>query len=100
LQNALEPIAPISSNRLLILAKKTMPADDLKGLIAWPKSNPDKASMAIPKAGSNVAGILFQKETGTRFQFIRYRGGGPATGTASPHPREECIVPVCGIPLW
>jgi tripartite-type tricarboxylate transporter receptor subunit TctC len=78
LQNAFEPIALISSNPLLILAKKTMPADDLKGLIAWLKVSPDKASMAIPTAGSNVAGILFQKETGTRFQFVPYRGGGPA----------------------
>jgi tripartite-type tricarboxylate transporter receptor subunit TctC len=78
LQNAFEPVALISSNPLLILAKKAMPADDLKGLIAWLKANPDKASMAIPTAGSNVAGILFQKETGTRFQLVPYRGGGPA----------------------
>ncbi len=55
-----------------------MPADDLKGLIAWLKANPDKASQAIPTAGSHVAGILFQKETGTRFAFVPYRGGAPA----------------------
>ena len=73
-----EPVAFVSSNPLLILAKKAMPADDLKGLIAWLKANPDKASQAIPTAGSHVAGILFQKETGTRFQFVPYRGGAPA----------------------
>ncbi len=73
-----EPIALLSSNPLLILAKKAMPADDLKGLIAWLKANPDKASQAIPTAGSHVAGILLQKETGTRFAFVPYRGGGPA----------------------
>jgi tripartite-type tricarboxylate transporter receptor subunit TctC len=78
LQNGFEPIALISSNPLLILAKKALPADDLKGLIAWLKANPDKASAAVPTAGSHVAGILFQKETGTRFQFVPYRGGGPA----------------------
>src|SRR6266540_5420601 len=55
-----------------------MPADDLKGLIAWLRTNPDKASQAIPTVGSHVAGILFQKETGTRFTFVPYRGGGPA----------------------
>ena len=32
-----------------------MPADDLKGLIAWLKATPDKASQAIPTAGSHVA---------------------------------------------
>jgi tripartite-type tricarboxylate transporter receptor subunit TctC len=73
-----EPIALLSSNPLLILAKKAMPADDLRGLVAWLKANPDKASQAIPTAGSHVAGILLQKETGTRFAFVPYRGGGPA----------------------
>jgi tripartite-type tricarboxylate transporter receptor subunit TctC len=73
-----EPVALLSSNPFLILAKKAMPADDLKGLIGWLKANPDKASQAIPTAGSHVAGILFQKETGTRFAFVPYRGGGPA----------------------
>ena len=73
-----EPIALISSNPFLILAKKALPADDLNGLIAWLKANPDKASQAIPTAGSHVAGLLFQKETGTRFAFVPYRGGGPA----------------------
>jgi tripartite-type tricarboxylate transporter receptor subunit TctC len=73
-----EPVALLSSNPFLILAKKAMPADDLRGLIAWLKANPDKASQAIPTAGSHVAGILLQKETGTRFAFVPYRGGGPA----------------------
>ena len=73
-----EPIALISSNPFLVLARKTMPADDLKGLIAWLKANPDKATQAIPTAGSHVAGILLQKQTDTRFAFVPYRGGGPA----------------------
>jgi tripartite-type tricarboxylate transporter receptor subunit TctC len=73
-----EPVALISSNPLLILARKTMPADDLKGLISWLKANPDKATQAIPTAGSHVAGILLQKQTDTRFAFVPYRGGAPA----------------------
>src|SRR5438067_9571957 len=73
-----EPVVLLSSNPFLILAKKAMPADDLKGLIAWLKANPDKASQAIPTAGLHVAGILLQKETGTRFAFLTYRCGGPA----------------------
>jgi tripartite-type tricarboxylate transporter receptor subunit TctC len=73
-----EPVALISSNPFLILARKTLPADDLKGLVARLKANPDKASQAIPTAGSHVAGVLFQKQTDTRFAFVPYRGGGPA----------------------
>jgi tripartite-type tricarboxylate transporter receptor subunit TctC len=78
LQTGFEPIALISTNPYLILAKKAMPGGDLKSLIAWLKANPDKTSAAIPTAGTQVAGILFQKETGTRFALVPYRGGGPA----------------------
>jgi tripartite-type tricarboxylate transporter receptor subunit TctC len=76
-----EPVALLTSNPLIIVAKKEMPADDLKGLIAWLKANPDKASAGTTGAGgtSGIGGVLFQKETGTRFQFVPYRGGAPAT---------------------
>ena len=65
---------------LLIVAKKAMPANDLKELIAWLKANPDKASQGTAGAGgaSHVAGVFFQKATGTRFQFVPYRGSAPA----------------------
>jgi tripartite-type tricarboxylate transporter receptor subunit TctC len=77
----LTPVALLSANPLLIVGKKAMPAEDLKGLIAWLKANPDKASAAATAAGgtSRIGGVLFQKETGTRFQFVPYRGGAPAT---------------------
>jgi tripartite-type tricarboxylate transporter receptor subunit TctC len=78
LQTGFEPIALISTNPYLILGKKAIPGDDLKGLIAWLKANPDKVSAAVPTAGTQVAGILFQKESGTRFVLVPYRGGGPA----------------------
>jgi tripartite-type tricarboxylate transporter receptor subunit TctC len=80
LLNDLEPVALLSSQPLLIVAKKAMPANDLKELIAWLKANPDKATMGHPGSGSaaHVGGAFMQKETGTRFQFVPYRGGGPA----------------------
>jgi tripartite-type tricarboxylate transporter receptor subunit TctC len=78
--NDFEPIALISSNPWLIVAKKAMPANDLKGLIAWLKTNPEKASQGTAGAGaaSHIAGAFFQRETGTHFQFVPYRGAGPA----------------------
>ena len=80
LLNDLEPISLVATSRSVIVAKKAMPADDLKGLIAWLKANPDKASAATAGAGSmaHVSGVLFQSMTGTRFQFVPYRGGAPA----------------------
>src|SRR5215475_4790666 len=76
----LEPIILIGSEPLLIVGKKDLPPDDLKGLIAWLKSNPDKASVGIAGVGAtgHLTGISFQKETGTKFQFVPYRGNGPA----------------------
>jgi len=57
-----------------------MPANDLQGLIAWLKTNPDKALAGTAGAGSpqHVFGLLFQNITGTRFGFVHYRGGAPA----------------------
>jgi len=80
LMKDLEPIIEIGSEPLLIVGKSSLPADDLKGLIAWLKANPDKATAGIPGAGStgNLADISFQKTTGTSFQFVPYRGDGPA----------------------
>jgi tripartite-type tricarboxylate transporter receptor subunit TctC len=76
----LEPVILIGSEPLLIVGKKAFPADDLKGLIAWLKANPDKASVGIAGVGAtgHLTGISFQKETGTNFQFVPYRGNGPA----------------------
>jgi tripartite-type tricarboxylate transporter receptor subunit TctC len=76
----LEPVILIGSEPLLIVGKKSLSADDLKGLIAWLKANPDKASVGIAGVGAtgHLTGISFQKKTGTKFQFVPYRGNGPA----------------------
>ena len=76
----LEPIILIGSEPLLIVGKKDLAADDLKGLIAWLKANPDKASVGIAGVGAvgQLTGISFQKITGTKFQFVPYRGNAPA----------------------
>jgi tripartite-type tricarboxylate transporter receptor subunit TctC len=76
----LEPVILIGSEPLLIVGKKSLAADDLKGLIAWLKANPDKASVGIAGVGAtgHLTGISFQKATGTKFQFVPYRGNGPA----------------------
>jgi len=76
----LEPIILIGSEPLLIVGKTSFPADDLKGLITWLKANPDKASVGIAGVGAmgQLTGIAFQKATGTKFQFVPYRGNGPA----------------------
>jgi len=75
-----EPIAELASEPLLIVGRKNLPAADLKELVAWLKANPDTASVGIAGVGAvgHLTGISFQRETGTRFHFVPYRGNGPA----------------------
>jgi tripartite-type tricarboxylate transporter receptor subunit TctC len=75
-----EPVALVADSPQLIVAKKAMPARDLKELIAWLSANPDKASLGHTGPGSpaHVAGIFFQQQTGTRLQNVTYRGAGQA----------------------
>jgi tripartite-type tricarboxylate transporter receptor subunit TctC len=75
-----KPIALLANSPQLILSKNALPANDLAGLIAWLKANPDKASQGTAGVGSppHIAGVLFQRITDTRFQFVHYRGSAPA----------------------
>jgi len=80
LLNDFAPISLIATNSYFIVVRKSVPANDLKGFIAWLKANPDKASEGTAGAGSpqHVGGIFFEQATGTRFQFVPYRGAAPA----------------------
>jgi hypothetical protein len=80
LVNDLEPVSLLPSEALLIAAKKAVPADNLAQLIAWLKENPGKASAGTSGVGgpSHMATLLFQKQSGTQFQLVPYRGAGPA----------------------
>src|SRR5262245_10444866 len=80
LLNDFAPISLIANNPLLIVAKRTLPPSDVKGLIAWLNANTDKAVQGTAGVGapSHIAGLYFQRDTGTSFQFVPYRGAGPA----------------------
>ncbi len=74
------PISLVVTGPMMLVSKKSLPADDLKGLIAWLKANADKASAGTGGVGSppHISGIFFQRMTDTRFQFVPYRGTAPA----------------------
>ncbi len=78
LQKDFEPIGLITVNPQLMVARKDLPADDLKGLVAWMKANPGKINFVNQNAAGNVSGVLFENLTGQKVQFIPYRGAGPA----------------------
>ena len=80
LQPAFEPISPWTTEPFIVVAKKTMAANNLRELVAWLKANSDKASMGTSGIGgpSHISGVIFQQLTGTRGQFVPYRGAAPA----------------------
>jgi tripartite-type tricarboxylate transporter receptor subunit TctC len=78
--NNLEPIARLPVSSLMIVGKEALPVSNAKDLIAWLKANSDKATAASVGSGSgaHVCGLYFGEKTGTKFQFVFYRGGAPA----------------------
>lgn len=75
-----EPVATIAMGTQLIVGRKSLEANNLKELITWLKANPGKATAGTAGAGTgaHVAGVFFKEKTGTDFQFVPYRGAGPA----------------------
>ena len=72
------PISPLATNPLGLFARKMMPAKDLNELIAWLKANPNKASVGVAAASHRLNSAFFQKETGTQYTLVPYRGIAPA----------------------
>jgi tripartite-type tricarboxylate transporter receptor subunit TctC len=72
------PISPLVRSSFVLFARKTVPAKNLNELIAWLKANPKKASAAVTAVGPRLVSAFFQKETGTQFTLVPYRGNAPA----------------------
>jgi tripartite-type tricarboxylate transporter receptor subunit TctC len=78
LLNDFAPISPVVTFSNVYFGRKTMPAEDFLELITWLKANPTKASDGVYSVGSRLISAYFQKETGTQFTLVPYRGAAPA----------------------
>ncbi len=78
LQTDFAPVGLISVNPQLLVAKKSLPANDLRSLVAWMKANPGEAKFVNQNAAAQVSGILLEKAAGVKLNYIPYRGAGPA----------------------
>lgn len=76
----LEPIAVIAANPQIMVARKTMAAQNLVELLAWMKENTGKITFGTSGAGtpSHVSSLALQSRLGIKGQIIPYRGTGPA----------------------
>jgi tripartite-type tricarboxylate transporter receptor subunit TctC len=77
--NDFAPVSLIADCPMWLVGKLALPPRDLPELIAWLKESPGSATVGIGGAGggADVVGTYFQKNTGTKFQFVPYRGAAP-----------------------
>jgi len=76
----LEAISPVAVTAFAIAVHPSVPAKDLKELVAHVKANPGKMSYGSAGHGSlnHLTGELFKLKTGlTDFPHVPYRGAGP-----------------------
>jgi tripartite-type tricarboxylate transporter receptor subunit TctC len=74
------PVGVAAGTPIIIVGSTKLPANDLKGFIAWAKKQGDKANHAHAGVGSvsHSTGILLNSILGTKPTFIPYTGTGPA----------------------
>jgi tripartite-type tricarboxylate transporter receptor subunit TctC len=79
-KNDFAPVALLAFSPLMLVGRKSLPANNVQELIAWLKANPGKATSGTIGVGSpsQVGAIYFQKLTGTQIQLVPYRGAAPA----------------------
>jgi tripartite-type tricarboxylate transporter receptor subunit TctC len=79
LEKDFKPIALLTDVPHWMVGRTSLPAKDLRELIAWLKASPDRTAGTVGAAsGSHLCGIYLQREAGIRLQFVPYRGGAPA----------------------
>jgi tripartite-type tricarboxylate transporter receptor subunit TctC len=79
LHKDLQPIALLSTGPLWIIGRKTLPASNLKELIAWIKATPKVTAGTIGVgSGAHLCLLDFEKQTGTNLVIVPYRGAAPA----------------------
>ena len=103
--NDFVPIALIADCPVWLVGRSSLAAQNLQELIAWMKESPGKPTVGIGGAGggADVVGTYFQKNTGTRLQFVPYRGAAPAltmspSAPVSPNARGARRITTPGMP--
>jgi len=78
--NDFEPIGRVANVPMALVAKRTLPPNNLREFIDYAKANKDKLTYGHAGAGSSshLCGLLFMNAIGTEFTTVPYKGNGPA----------------------
>ncbi len=73
-------VSRVSYIPAMLVVIPSVPANNLKELLAYLKANPNKVSFSSAGNGttSHMAGEMFKRTAGVDIQHIPYKGGGPA----------------------
>ena len=76
----LMPVGGLGITPTLIVAAPSIPANDIKGLVAWSKSKPDGLNFSTAGYGlqQHLAVEEIAQRTGAKFTHVAYKGGGTA----------------------
>lgn len=79
-EHGLAPVGILHKLPLLLIVNPSVPAKDLKELIAYARENPGKLSFASAGVGSvsHLAGELLKEEAKIDILHVPYKGGGAA----------------------
>jgi len=74
------PVIQVGHLPNILVVHPSLPAKDVRELVAYAKANPGKLSYASSGNGasSHLAGVLFNSVAGTDIQHVPYKGTGPA----------------------
>jgi tripartite-type tricarboxylate transporter receptor subunit TctC len=76
----LVPVSHVHNMENVIMARRDLPANDLKELVALAKSKPEGVTFGTPGAGGthHLGGEWLKNETGAKLVHVPYKGEGPA----------------------
>jgi tripartite-type tricarboxylate transporter receptor subunit TctC len=72
------PVAELTVNPQIIVSRNSLPATNLKELLAWLRDNQKNVSVGIAGPVAEVSVVNFETMTGMKFQHVPYRGAAPA----------------------
>ena len=77
--NDFTPISVVGATPLVLVATKSLPANNVKELVALLKAKPDDYNLASSGNGTiiHLAGMLFLDQAGVQAKHIPYKGTGP-----------------------